>query len=122
MPITGTVKDVSKTRLSDESREDSLLIRLELEDGETCVVDLGEGTTLSELDLEQGSEVRLRGEKTKVDGKSIIVASSISVDGDTTRVRNTSQRSEGVRSGDQKSWKQSNQESGYESIESASRD
>lgn len=118
-PITGTVKDVSMTSLSDNSREKNLLIRMELENGKTCVVDLGQGTTLSDLDIEEGSEIRLQGKKTKVDGKSIIVARTISVDGDTTRVRGTSK---GHRPDNNISWEYSDQENGYESLEAVSRD
>lgn len=91
--IEGTVKDFSKTRLSDDSREENLLIRLELKSGKSCVVDLGQGTSLSELDIEKGSEISLTGMMTKVDGKSLIVARSVTVDGESTRLR---QKSTGI--------------------------
>lgn len=121
-PIEGTVKDVSMTNLSDDSREQNLLIRLELENGETCVVDLGQGTTLSDLDIEKGSEIRLHGNKTKVDGKSLIVASRISVDGDSTRIRSKSQDTEGARGDRKGSWKYSDRDSDQASQKPVSHD
>ncbi len=121
LPIRGTVKDFSKTSLSDDSREENLLIRLELKNGKTCVVDLGQGTTLGDLDIEKGSEICLKGEKTKVNGKSLIVARMISVDGDRTRVRNKSQRNENTRR-DKESPEFFQGDSSYDSLEPVSHD
>jgi hypothetical protein len=87
--IDGTVKEFSKTSI-DGAKEKNLLIRLELENGKSCVVDLGKGTSLSDLEIEKGSKIRLKGEKTKVGGKSLVVARNISVDGDSTRIRDKS--------------------------------
>ncbi len=87
--IDGTIKDFKKTSL-DGSREQNLIVRMELQSGKQCVVDLGRGTTLQELDLERGSEVKLEGRKTQVDGKNIIVAQKIRIDGDATRIRDKS--------------------------------
>lgn len=92
--IQGTLKEFTRTSL-DGAKEKNLLIRLELENGKNCVVDLGRGTSLSDLELEQGAEIRLQGERTTVDGKSLIVARKISVDDDTTRIRDRQDSKQG---------------------------
>lgn len=116
--INGTVKQSSKTSLSDDMREENLLVRLELENGKSCVVDLGQNTELSDLDIEKDSEIRVQGKKTKVDGKSLIVARKISVDGDSTRLRGKSQDGESTRGDSKESWEHSNSdESRYDSLE-----
>ncbi len=85
--IEGTVRDYERTNLGGNSRDESLIVRLEMKEGKNCVVDLGQGTTLQDLDLEKGSKVRIEGEKTQVQGKSLIVARKIRVDGDKTQLR-----------------------------------
>ncbi len=83
--LEGVVRQFTATSI-DGAKEKNLLIRLELKNGKSCVVDLGQGTSLSDLDIEQGSQIRLEGEKTKVKGKSLVVARKISVDGEDTRI------------------------------------
>ena len=83
--IEGTVREFAKTSI-DGAKEKNLLIRLELENGRNCVVDLGKGTELSQLDLKPGSDIRLEGERTEVDGKALILARKIRVDDETTRL------------------------------------
>jgi hypothetical protein len=121
--IEGTVKQFSKTSF-DDAKEDNLLIRLELKDGKGCVVDLGEGTKLKDLDIEKGSKIRLKGEKTRIDGKSLIVARKISVDGDTTRVREKSQRDESARRdyGGSREYSANQREDRYDTVEPVSSD
>ena len=86
------MKDIKRTSMSDSSREKNLLVRLELKNGKTCVVDLGRGTTLSDLDIDNGSKVRLQGQRKMVNGKALIIARKISVDGDSTRIRGGSRQ------------------------------
>lgn len=84
--IKGTVRQFSETSM-DGTMEKNLLVRIELENGKSCVADLGKGTRLRDLGLQEGSRIRLEGERTKVDGKSLIIARKLSVDGDTTHLR-----------------------------------
>jgi hypothetical protein len=88
--IQGTVKDFKRSSLGQDAEDDNLVLRMELKDGKECVVDLGEGTTMQDLNLEKGSTVHLQGRKTKIDGKSLIVARKIRVDGDMNRLREDS--------------------------------
>lgn len=90
--VQGKIEDYRQTSLSDNAREQNLIVRLEMKDGKNCVVDLGQGTSLQDLDLEEGSNIRLEGEKTQVDGKSLIIARKIHVDGEKTRLRNKQMR------------------------------
>jgi hypothetical protein len=69
-----------------QARQDSLLVRLEMEDGSAVVVDFGKDTTLEDLNLQSNSQVRVRGEREFIDGKSILVAKQISVDGESTQL------------------------------------
>lgn len=116
--INGTVKQSSKTSLSDDMREENLLVRLELKDGRSCVVDLGQNTSFSDLDIEKGSEIRVQGNKTKVDGKSLIVARKISVDGGSTRLCGKSRDGENTRGDSKESREYSDSaESRYDTLE-----
>jgi hypothetical protein len=83
--ISGRITDVSKIDLNKQG-EDSLLVRLKMDDGSAVVVDLGKDTNLEDLDLEKNSQVRVRGEREFIDGKSILVAEQISVDGESTQL------------------------------------
>lgn len=88
-PITrrGTLEDVTKVDLDNQQREDNLVVRLEMKDGRSCVADLGAGTELSDLNLDKGDTVWIQGDRKKVDGKTLIVAKKIRVEGDQTRLR-----------------------------------
>lgn len=79
--LEGTVKDFHKSQLGD-AKEKNLIVRMELENGRSCVVDFGRGTEMDDLNLEKDAKVKLKGERTKVDGKSLIVARSLRVDGE----------------------------------------
>lgn len=83
--ISGRITDVNKIDLNKQG-EDSLLVRLKMDDGSAVVVDLGKDISLEDLDLEKNSQVRVRGEREFIDGKSILVAEQISVDGEATQV------------------------------------
>lgn len=76
--VNGTVKKFAKTSL-DGSKEQNLLIRVTLKDGTSNVVDFGKGTTLRDLNVQEGSNVRIQGKKSRVDGKMLIVAQKFSV-------------------------------------------
>lgn len=84
--VKGIVRQFSETSM-DGAMEKNLLVRIELENGKSCVADLGKGTRMRDLGLQEGSRIRLEGERTKVDGKSLIIARKLSVDGDTTHLR-----------------------------------
>jgi len=79
--VEGTVKDFQKSQLGD-ANEKNLIVRMELENGRDCVVDFGRGTNMSDLNLEKDARVKLKGERTKVDGKTLIVARSLRIDGE----------------------------------------
>lgn len=85
--IQGTVKDFSRTSLGSDARKQNLILRLELQNGKQCVVDLGQGTRMHDLDLTKGSNIRVEGRKSRIDGKSLIVANRVRVDGETTELR-----------------------------------
>ncbi|GAA5483871.1 hypothetical protein [Haloferula sargassicola] len=94
-PITrsGTLEDFTKVDLDRKQDEDNLVVRLEMKDGRSCVADLGAGTQLSDLNLEQGDKIWIQGNRKKVDGKNLIVASKIRVEGDSTRLRDRDSKS-----------------------------
>ncbi len=99
--IQGTVRDYEHVSLSDDSSK-NLIVRLEMKDGKSCVVDLGRGTTVRDLNLDEGSKIRIQGEKATKDGKSLIVARRIRVDGDRTQLREGESKRNAASRGDQR--------------------
>lgn len=93
MTRRGTLEDVVKVDLDDKQRDDNLVVRLEMKDGRSCVADLGAGTELSELSLDKGDTVWIQGDRKEIDGKTLIVAKKIRVEGDKTRLRDAEEAS-----------------------------
>ncbi len=78
---SGTLKDVARVQLDDEKQDKNLIVRLEMKDGRSCVVDLGPNTAMQDLDLSKGDIVWIKGEKCERNGKSLIVADKLRIDG-----------------------------------------
>ena len=55
--VRGKLEDYKRSRMEGTSDDNSLVIRLELKDGKGCLVDLGEVTKMSDLDLDRGDRV-----------------------------------------------------------------
>lgn len=88
--ISGTLDDHRRVRLTGRNQE-SLIIRLELEDGKACVADLGVNTSLERLGLEDGAEIELEGRRTIIDGRQLVIAEMLRAEGKATRLQQVPQ-------------------------------
>ncbi|MDQ8186220.1 hypothetical protein [Pelagicoccus sp. SDUM812002] len=79
--LSGTVEDYEKKRLSTEEGERTF-IKLRLQNGDAATVDIGADTSLSDLDLSEGDNIRVEGSKESIENRSVLVAKSISVAGE----------------------------------------
>jgi hypothetical protein len=89
---SGTLEDATKVKLDKQKRDENLIVRLEMEDGTSCVADLGPNTTMEELNLDEGDTVWIKGKKRQINGKTLIVAKQLRIDG----------RQQGIRDSDSK--------------------
>ena len=78
--LTGTLKDHEK--VSSASNPDHVLVRLHMQDGRSRRVCIGPESTLDELGLEEGSQVRIEGFTDRVAGRDVFVATTVRVDDD----------------------------------------
>jgi len=76
--LEGEIADFRNIKLGD-ARKDHLFVKLKLEDGKSAVVDFGPGASMSQLGLDEGDRVIIRGGMAKIDGKSILCAKSMRV-------------------------------------------
>ncbi len=85
--VSGKVRDVNEINLDDDEREDHLVVRLEMENGREVVADLGKDASLDDLEIERDAEVKIEGQRRNIDGRPVLVARKIKVEGDSTRLR-----------------------------------
>jgi len=67
-------------------REQHSLVKLQLQDGRSLVVDLGRKADLDELDLQKGENITLRGRRGMVDGRPVLFADRIQAGDETIRI------------------------------------
>jgi hypothetical protein len=85
--VSGKIRDYSEVNLDDSERQDHLLVRFQMEDGRRIIADLGKDASLEDLEIERDARVKISGEQTISGGQQILVANRITVDGETTQVR-----------------------------------
>ena len=66
----------------------NVVLRFDMNDGSSQLVDIGMGTMPGELGLDRGDEVTIGGKKRLVNGRMILVAREVIVDGDHTLILN----------------------------------
>lgn len=98
--FAGRLDGFKKTSL--DGREERLLVRMTLEDGTRRIVDLGPSARLKDLDLEQGDHVSVRGERRTIDGRTVLVADRLRIEGQRAALHQGSSR-EGSKSSSTKS-------------------
>lgn len=84
--VSGTVRDYEEISIEEEGFEDQLVVRFEMEDGREVIAALGRDTSLDELEIEQDTTLTIEGERTLVDGRPVLVARKIKVDGERTEL------------------------------------
>ncbi|MDQ8204322.1 hypothetical protein [Pelagicoccus sp. SDUM812003] len=77
--IDGTLEDHKMVNIDGES---NTFLKLRMKNGKAATIDLGANTKVSDLNLENGDNIRVRGEKTKINDRTVISARSISVEGE----------------------------------------
>ena len=86
--VQGRIADKEKASIQGIP-EENLVVEVELRDGKTCYVDLGKGTSLSDINLGEGDRIQLQGKRKTMDGKTVIVAEKLRVEDKRTRQTNT---------------------------------
>ena len=84
--LDGQIEDFRKVSLGG-SRDKNLIVRLQMKNGNRQLVDFGKNTELEDLDLDRGDRVRIKGERRSINGRTVIIARGITVDGERTQVR-----------------------------------
>lgn len=81
MQLRGTVADIESVQV-DGAREAQSFARIELENGRSATVLLGTEQSLDDLDLEEGDFVMISGQQDTIEGKMVLRAQEIRVDGE----------------------------------------
>lgn len=88
--VSGTIRDYEEINIDSGDFQDHLVVRFEMEDGREVVAALSKDTSLDELEIEEDSEVTIQGERAFVEGRPILVARKIKVEGEQTELRERS--------------------------------
>lgn len=87
--VSGTVRNVKTVSLKNS---DNVVVLLSPESGERLTVDLGPEEHIEDLDIQSGDRLKATGPMTRIGGKRVLIANSLTVDGDATSIdRNTRQ-------------------------------
>lgn len=85
--VSGKIRDYSEVNWEDSERQDHLFVRFQMEDGRRIIADLGKDASLEDLEIERDAQVKISGEPAVSAGQRILVAKKITVEGDTTELR-----------------------------------
>jgi plastocyanin len=83
--LQGRVESVREVEIEGQDDQHTL-VSLRLENGQSKIVDLGPRLDLEDIDLEEGSNVAIRGFPGRIDGRSVLMATSVRVDGESFEV------------------------------------
>lgn len=87
--ISGTVEQVRRAKV--EGR-DHLIARLQMQNNRDVLVDLGPDAQLTDFDISEGDEVSIRGRRSTIDGRSVLIANRLSVNGESQNIRTPSKQ------------------------------
>lgn len=77
--IEGQVEEIAKVEIDGK---DQTLLKVRMQSGRSATVSLGSGPSSGELGLRKGDSLRVEGELKQIDGKNVIAATTISVEGE----------------------------------------
>jgi len=80
MTLDGTLEGFRNVTFDTRSG-DNLVGKLRLENGRAVIVDFGSEYDLADLDLESGDSVRISGQTKRIDGKKILKANTVRING-----------------------------------------
>ncbi len=79
--LQGEVASVNRASAG-QAENQHTLIDLKLENGRSSTVDLGPAASLEKIGLEQGDQITVRGHSSEVDGRPVLVADLLKIDGE----------------------------------------
>ena len=79
--LQGEVASISRASAGQSSNQHTL-VDIKLENGETSTVDFGPAASLEKIGLEEGDEITVQGRRDTVNGRQVIVADLLKVDGE----------------------------------------
>ena len=87
--IRGQLEGYSRVQLKGQ-QDPHMVVRLRMQDGERAFVNLGPNTSLGDLSLNRGDKVVIKGNRGTIDGRSVLMARSIQIDGEMIKQRSGS--------------------------------
>ncbi|MFP4541070.1 MAG: hypothetical protein ACLFR7_05535, partial [Opitutales bacterium] len=86
--FNGTIEGFRHMSLTNANgqRQNYAVAKIRLQDGSTSVVNLGERDLLTDLDLQQGDDVKIRGSVGRIDNQPVVIADKIRVNNRTLDV------------------------------------
>lgn len=89
---SGTVLRTKRVSLPDGKH---LVVEVETDRGKALAVDLGPTAELSEFDLQKGDDVEIRGMMTQIGNKRVLMASRLTMNGDTRQIQRKRRKFQG---------------------------
>ncbi len=80
MSLRGQLESMRKMQLDTDDRREHLFVRIKLDDGERPLVNFGPNVTMSDLGLQRGERVFVRGKTRQVDGQQVLFARDVRVE------------------------------------------
>ncbi len=77
MTMKGTIKSVGVAKAKGGDKEHTFVM-LESSKGQTALVDFGPKAKVGNIKLEKGNKIQVRGPRTKLGGKYVLVAQQVS--------------------------------------------
>jgi len=84
--VSGKIRDFSEVNISNSEYEDYLVVRLQMEDGKEVTAALGKDASIDDFDIQKDARVKIQGERKVVDGRPILIARKVTIEGDTTEI------------------------------------
>jgi translation initiation factor IF-1 len=88
--VSGTIDGFRKMNLQQTPESEPIeqtLARVNLENGNTWIVALGDKKVMRKMKPESGDNIEVSGVRAMIDGKPAIIASSITIDGETMNIK-----------------------------------
>ena len=83
LTLEGQIQATEKVQTGEAASDQETWVQLRFQDGSTATVNLGPNTSLADLDIKQGDRVRIEGQLTRSNGRFVVDARTISVEGET---------------------------------------
>ncbi|MFG0325863.1 MAG: hypothetical protein ACF8SC_01150 [Phycisphaerales bacterium JB037] len=92
MKMRGTVEEITFLEGTKTGDDSPLIAKIRTEEGRTAVVNLGPKMSKSNMPMEAGDRVTLRGRKVKNNDRSVLVVHSVTADGKTAQIASRGDR------------------------------